>query len=121
LPPRYGGVAFRQPKPEPRSPLRGRLFLRRSKKQQPPAPLKKVVKEEPKAGDEYRRVQMELRHPNDPADTPGLSQALRVSFNIPPAAMKGFGEAWSASDYDMVIDLEDDNDSTLTSSTSPTR
>jgi uncharacterized protein with GYD domain len=35
--------------------------------------------------------------------------------------MKGFGEVWSASDYDMVIDLEDDDDSTLTSMTSPTR
>jgi hypothetical protein len=32
-PPRYGGIAFWQPKLEPRSPLRGHLFLCRSKKQ----------------------------------------------------------------------------------------
>jgi hypothetical protein len=64
---------------------------------------------------------MELCHPNDPADTPGLSQELRTSFDIPLAAMKGFGKAWSVSDYGMVIDLEDDDDSTLTLTTSPTR
>ena len=44
-----------------------------------------------------------------------------MPFNIPPTAMKGFGETWLASDYDMVIDLEDDDDLTLTSTTSPTR
>jgi uncharacterized protein with GYD domain len=35
--------------------------------------------------------------------------------------MKGFSEVWSVWDYDMVVDLEDDDDSTLTSTTSPTR
>jgi hypothetical protein len=59
--------------------------------------------------------------PQRSADTPLLRQALHVSFNIPPTAMKGFDEMWLASDYDMVIDLEDDDDSTLTLTTSPTR
>jgi hypothetical protein len=36
---------------------------------------------------------------------PGLNTVLREPFDIPPGTAKGFGEAWSAGENNMVIDL----------------